>query len=365
MLSGALEQPILDADSMLVRNGKIERIGRGSELVGEAPDVVVDAQGSTVAPGLIDSHVHPVFGDWAPRQVQLHWIDSMMNGGVTSMISAGEVHPPGCSRDILGLKALAVTAQRAFDNFRPGGVKIHAGAPVLEQGMMEKDFKELAEAGVKWLGEVGLAGLQHRRRQRLLKQGVIAREAFDTADAGVKTWQARLDAAQRRLDELLAGTRRDQIQAQEALVAQFDTSLVAIEIDLDKSVLKAPFAGKVAKRLVDTGMVVNAGQSLVRLVEATQPEVHVGLPPHVAANVIPGSRQSVRIGQTTRQAQVARILPELDTATRTVLTVLTLSAPGNHPSVKLFAGVLVCPAPAGYRLDVAAPDHGLCRQLAA
>jgi enamidase len=160
MLSGALEQPILDADSLLVRNGKIERVGRGSELVADAPDVVVDARGSTVTPGLIDSHVHPVFGDWTPRQVQLNWIDSMMNGGVTSMISAGEVHLPGRPRDIVGLKALAITAQRAFENFRPGGVKVHAGAPVLEQGMVEGDFKELAEAGVKWLGEVGLGGVK-------------------------------------------------------------------------------------------------------------------------------------------------------------------------------------------------------------
>ncbi len=160
LLSGALENPILDADGLLVRHGKIERVGRAAELRSDAPEVVVDAQGNTVAPGLIDSHVHPVFGDWTPRQTQLSWIDSMMNGGVTSMISAGEVHLPGRPKDIVGLKALAITAQRAFDNFRPGGVKVHAGAPVIEQGMVEQDFKDMAEAGVKWLGEVGLGGVK-------------------------------------------------------------------------------------------------------------------------------------------------------------------------------------------------------------
>lgn len=173
--------------------------------------------------------------------------------------------------------------------------------------------------------ELALAGLQRRRRQHLVEKGVIAREQFDAADAGVKTWQARLDAAQHHLDELLAGTRPEQIRAQEALVAQFDARLAAIEIDVDKSVLKAPFAGKVARRLVDEGMVVTAGQPLFRLVEDTQPEVHVGLPPFVAAKLTPGRAQLIRIGQTTHQAQVVRILPELDTLTRTVLTVLTLS----------------------------------------
>ncbi len=119
MLAGALEQPILDADRIRVRHGKIDQIGRGAELQPEPPMVVVDAQGSTLAPGLIDSHIHPVFGDWTPRQNQLNWIDTMMHGGVTSMVSAGEVHLPGRARDIVGVKALAITAQRAFDNFRP------------------------------------------------------------------------------------------------------------------------------------------------------------------------------------------------------------------------------------------------------
>jgi enamidase len=104
--------------------------------------------------------VHPVFGDWTPRQGQIGWIDSTMHGGVTTMISAGEVHLPGRPKDIVGLKALAITAQRAFDNFRPGGVKVLAGAPVIELGMVEQDFKDLAEAGVKLLGEVGLGSVK-------------------------------------------------------------------------------------------------------------------------------------------------------------------------------------------------------------
>ena len=65
-------------------------------------------------PGLIDSHVHPVAGDWTPRQNQLGWIDSCLHGGVTTMISAGEVHMPGRPKDVVGLKALAITAQRTL-----------------------------------------------------------------------------------------------------------------------------------------------------------------------------------------------------------------------------------------------------------
>jgi enamidase len=156
LLSGDIDQPILDAQAILVENGRIAAVGAPSEMDGGDADVVIDALGSCVAPGLIDSHMHPVFGDWTPRQNQLGWIDSAMHGGVTTMISAGEVHLPGRPKDIVGLKALAITAQRAFSNFRPGGVKVVAGAPIIEKGMTEQDFKELAEAGVTMLGEVGL-----------------------------------------------------------------------------------------------------------------------------------------------------------------------------------------------------------------
>jgi enamidase len=160
LLSGDLEKPILDADTIVAVDGRIAEVGKAAEVDTAGAAKTVDAKGTTVAPGLIDSHVHPVFGDWTPRQSQLNWIDSFLNGGVTTMISAGEVHLPGRPKDIVGLKALAITAQRAFFNFRPGGVKVHAGAPVLEKGMVEEDFKQLAESGVKLLGEVGLGGVK-------------------------------------------------------------------------------------------------------------------------------------------------------------------------------------------------------------
>jgi enamidase len=160
LLSGALENPILDGDTIVAVGAKITGIGRAKDIDAEGAATVIDAKGCALAPGLIDSHVHPVAGDWTPRQNQLGWIDSNLNGGVTTMISAGEVHTPGRPRDVVGLKALAVSAQRQFANFRPSGVKIHAGAPCIEPEMTEEDFKDLAASGVTLLGEVGLGGVK-------------------------------------------------------------------------------------------------------------------------------------------------------------------------------------------------------------
>jgi enamidase len=156
MLSGKMEEPILDADCIIAEDGKISAYGRAKDLDCEDATTTIDAHGVTLAPGLIDSHIHPVVGDYTPRQQQLHWIDSTLHGGVTTLISAGEVHMPGRPKDIVGLKAMAIASQRWYENFRPSGMKVHAGAPVIEHGMVEEDFKDLADAGVKLLGEVGL-----------------------------------------------------------------------------------------------------------------------------------------------------------------------------------------------------------------
>ena len=160
MLSGDLGRPILDADTVVIDAGKIIAVGRQADCDLSHAKTRIDAQGTAIVPGLIDSHVHPVFGDWTPRQNQLGWIDSTLNGGVTTMISAGEVHLPGRPKDIVGLKAFAITAQRSFTGLRPAGVKVLAGAPVLESGMVESDFAELAAAGVTLLGEIGLGSVK-------------------------------------------------------------------------------------------------------------------------------------------------------------------------------------------------------------
>ena len=159
ILSGKIEQPMLDGDCVVATGGRIEAVGFERDL-DTGGGTVVDANGTCVAPGLIDSHVHPVVGDYTPRQQQLHWIDSTLHGGVTTLISAGEVHMPGRPKDVVGLKAMSIAAQRWYENFRPSGVKVLAGAPVIEHGMEEEDFKELADAGVRLLGEVGLGSVK-------------------------------------------------------------------------------------------------------------------------------------------------------------------------------------------------------------
>ncbi len=146
LVTGRTEQPISKEDALLIKDGLIAAVGN-VPLTSEA-DIVVDAQETTVVPGLIDSHVHPVLGDYTPRQKMLDFINSSLHGGVTTMISAGEAHVPGRPKDPAGAKALAVLCHKASANLRPGGVKLHGGALILEKGLKEEDFAELAAEGL-------------------------------------------------------------------------------------------------------------------------------------------------------------------------------------------------------------------------
>lgn len=159
IISGDIKKPTIDGDAVFVEDGKIKKVGNESKI-GSSADKVINANGITLTPGLIDSHCHVVVGDWTPRQNQIGFIESGVHGGVTTVISAGEVHLPGRPGDVLGTKALAILTAKAFANFHPGGAKVLGGGLILEKGLTEKDFKELAEAGVKHVGEIGLGSVK-------------------------------------------------------------------------------------------------------------------------------------------------------------------------------------------------------------
>lgn len=147
--AGDLDGSSVGGDAIVCEHGVITWIGPAGEVDRDACGTVIDAAGAAVVPGLIDSHVHVTFGDYTPRQRTVGFLESYLHGGMTRAISASEVHVPGRPTDVVGVKALAVAAQRCFADYRPGGVTVHAGSVILEPGLTSEDFAELAAAGVR------------------------------------------------------------------------------------------------------------------------------------------------------------------------------------------------------------------------
>jgi enamidase len=159
IISGDWHNPFVSRDAIVNAGERISSVGTAAKAAIDSADVVIDADGMTAIPGLIDSHVHITFGDYTPRQRTVGYLESYVHGGTTIAISASEVHVPGRPRDVEGVKALALAAQRCFADFRPGGMRVIAGSVVLEPGLKEADFRELAQKGVR-LAKAGFGAVK-------------------------------------------------------------------------------------------------------------------------------------------------------------------------------------------------------------
>ena len=183
-----------------------------------------------------------------------------------------------------------------------------------------------AQANVRDLSQqLELEKLKSSRREYLYGEGAIAREELDEIAFNQKALNERLANAKSNLDELNNGTRIEQIQAQQAAVNRLTAEIKDLDITIAKSTLKAPYNGIVAARNLDEGTVIQVGQSVLRLVENTQPKVKIGVPINVANSIQLGSQKQVTIGGKEYNATVSSLLPEVNTATRTRTVVLKLS----------------------------------------
>ena len=218
LLSGDIKGPTLGADTLLVSDGVITTIGRTD--VTEV-DIDVDVRGATLAPGLWDSHIHPYFGEYSPRQDAFGTILRMVRSGVTSAISAGSGHQPGMylpseklpnvqaksfvkvrgsperARDAAGTKANAIVAMKSWQDFRPSGFKLDAATMFAEDGLTAEDFAEVAASGIRrltfqrpisrradaekyrqWAHDNGLRVLIHTGNRSLIKDVENIGESF-------------------------------------------------------------------------------------------------------------------------------------------------------------------------------------------
>lgn len=194
----------------------------------------------------------------------------------------------------------------------------------LERGARQEDIAA-AQAEVRDIeSQLRLQEQQRSRRKFLYAEGAISREQLDEFAYGAETLEARLDRAQSNLDELLNGTRPEQVAAQQAVVQQLEASIADLDVNLSKSTLKAPFDGIVSTRQVDEGVVVGAGQSVVRLVESEAPEARIGMPENAASRLQPGNPVTVNLGTEQYSATVKSVLPEVNPDTRTQIVVFQL-----------------------------------------
>ena len=194
----------------------------------------------------------------------------------------------------------------------------------LERGAREEAIEAARERVVELVNRAELARLVERRRAELAADSHTSQEDADRARLEARATEAQLAQAREVLRELENGTRDEVLRAERARVAEIEARVVEVDVDLEQSVLTAPFDGVVTDVLAELGGVVAPLQSVVRMVESTGLEAWIGMPGEALSAWEEQRSCSVTIAGRGYGARLRATLPELDPTTRLQIAIFEI-----------------------------------------
>jgi len=196
-------------------------------------------------------------------------------------------------------------------------------------GPRSQSLRAAVEAVNGLTAQLNYARSTRERKEDLFEKGVGTVDDLELSRSRERQFTAELAAAKERLDELNEGSRRERIRAQTARVEQLAAKKSLLKIELDDSVLRAPYAGRIATRFLHEGTVIQMGQAVVRLLEDGTLTARIGVPLDAAATLLKQSGIEVYAGGQAYRGTVASRLPELSETTRTATVVVDLQDAAN------------------------------------
>jgi membrane fusion protein (multidrug efflux system) len=138
--------------------------------------------------------------------------------------------------------------------------------------------------------EVVRAAADFERQQRLVQAEYASRSRFDDARAARDRGDAALHSAAAALEQQRANVAVLEAQRAEAerLADELAVQLRRAERDLSFTVLRAPFAGVIGNKAVETGAYVQPGQRLAALVPLATVRIDANFKETQIARMVPG-----------------------------------------------------------------------------
>ncbi|WP_432816649.1 efflux RND transporter periplasmic adaptor subunit [Sulfitobacter sp. JB4-11] len=186
------------------------------------------------------------------------------------------------------------------DEVAAGQVLMRLDTALLEA---EKDRHIANRAAVS--SQLVFAESQLARAEKLRKDGFTSQETLDQV-------RATRDELQSRMDEIKA-------------------SLASVRINLEKSVISAPFAGRIGSQFFEEGAALNAGQPVAELIETDRVQVRIGLPLDLRQDALADAR--ITVGGEAFPATLSHFRPDIDPITRTRTAVFDIDADADLQSV--------------------------------
>lgn len=226
---------------------------------------------------------------------------------------------------------IAATATATVDEIRVrAGDTVRAGDVLATlDGRLDREELAAAEAALRAAGadleRARLAEGEQRERhaRRVAHADLVSREDLAASEAAADRAGAERRVAEARGEQERARLRLLQTRARQ-------------------SILRAPFAGRVAARHLEPGARVTAGTPVVRLASAGAPLVRFAVPEPVARGLRPGTPvETVIEGSPERHAARVRVVaPEVDVPSQSIFVEAELSeaaalVPGQGARVRI------------------------------
>ena len=216
--------------------------------------------------------------------------------------------------DTRALRATEAELRAQLQASRATSQEIEAGPRPFEKAAATDQVEELK-------ANLALVDKKLVRRRALFEKGAVPRENLDELITSRESLLSQLRAARNRVKDLEAGARPETRRVGRARIDQARASLQALTVQLQDSILKAPYSGTIVRRSLDEGTIVAPGQEVFELLTPDTLEAEVYLPSEKAAQLRVGESYQLLVEGQPHSARLAEKLPRVDpkTGTQTVL----------------------------------------------
>lgn len=182
------------------------------------------------------------------------------------------------------------------------------------------------------------------RQQELYDAGVIAESALVAAHTQADAAKSALKAQQEVLDQLLEGTREEQIKQAQAGVSAAQSQLTQARLALGKTSITPAFDAVVTGLMVEVGSFVGPGQPVVEVVADAPSEAWFNLPADQIQHVGPGDAVELQLDAYPGErlnGTVISVSPSADVQTRQFPVRVAVDDPRALPGMAVTGRILL------------------------
>ncbi len=241
--------------------------------------------------------------------------------------AAGDPAPPACFLGVVLAPGAVEVATEMTGKLESVAVRV---GDAVEPGQVLATLDRRQLEHQRSVERAALRTAEAERRRRRLEADRAAEAERRRAELGGLVSREQQEAS--RFDSAVASAA---LAAAAAEVERAQARIEQLEAQLAKAQIRAPFAGKVARRYLDAGTVAAAGTPILRLISAETPRARFAVPPAQSAALTAGTPVRVEIEGLERALSgvVEHLAPEIDAASQMLFAEARLPAAelaGSH-----------------------------------